>query len=175
LKLADIPSGTTVFIDANVPLAGILRDWRAPEVEAFLRRIAAGEIQAVTSVVVISEIFHRALIAEVCEALGLKHGEALRRVKQDPSVFESVHKCYEAVDDFMSLCSQVWPLDQDSLRHALRLSKMHHLLISDATHVALMDTQQVFAVASFDRDLARVRSIQVYGSNQDQEKEKREP
>lgn len=66
MRLSDIPSDTMVFVDANVPLAAILSEKRAAGVETFMRRVVAREIVAVTSNVVVSEVFHRALVAETC-------------------------------------------------------------------------------------------------------------
>ena len=163
LRLSDIPSGTTVFVDANVPLAVILNEKRSAKVEAFLRRVAAREITAVTSVVVINEVFHRTLVAETCELFSVSYSAALRRLKDAPSAFRGLFKCYEATDDFMRLCDQVLALDQETLKRALRLSKDHGLLINDATHVALMVNRSLMHMASFDRDLKRVPFLKVYG------------
>ena len=164
MRLSDIPSDTMVFVDANVPLAAILSEKRAAEAEAFMRRVAAREIVAVTSNVVVSEVFHRALVAETCELLGVSYSAALRLLKDDPSVFRRLFKCYEAADDFMRLCDQVLALDHGTLRRALRLSKEHGLLINDATHVALMVGHGLVSLASFDRDLKRVPFLKVYGA-----------
>jgi len=125
--------------------------------------VAAQEIVAVTSVVVVSEVFHRALIAETCELLGVSYSAALRRLKDDPSVFQRLFKCYEAADEFMRLCAQVLMLNHEILNRALRLSKEHGLLVSDATHVALMVGHGLVHLASFDRDLKRVPFLKVYG------------
>jgi len=84
LRLSDIPSDTMVFVDANVPLAAILSEKRAAEAEAFMRRVAAREIVVVTSNVVVSEVFHRALVAETCELLGVSYSAALRLLLQYP-------------------------------------------------------------------------------------------
>jgi predicted nucleic acid-binding protein len=58
MKLSDIPTGSKVFVDANVPLAVIFEEKNAPIAEDFLGRIESEEIIGVTSVVVINEIFH---------------------------------------------------------------------------------------------------------------------
>jgi predicted nucleic acid-binding protein len=163
LRLSDISSGATVFVDANVPLAAILSEERFAEAEAFLRRVASQEIVAVTSVVVVSEVFHRALIAETCEALNVTYSAALRCLKDDPSIFHRLFKCYEAADEFSRLCDQVLMLDQEILTQALQLSKEYGLLVSDATHVALMAAHGLVNVASFDQDLKRAPSLKLYG------------
>lgn len=163
MRLSDIPSGASVFVDANVPLAAILGEKRLPESEAFLRRVAAQDIVATTSVVVVSEIFHRALIAETCELLGISSNDALHRLKSDLSIFQQLSKCYEVTKEFTRLCNRVLTLSQDILSQALQLSRRYGLLISDATHVALMLEHGLTNLASFDRDLKRVPFLKLYG------------
>jgi len=134
-----------------------------PEAEAFLRRVAVQDIVATTSVVVVSEIFHRALIAETCELLKVSYNDALRRLKSDPSVFQQLSRCYEATTEFTHLCDRVLTLSPDILSQALELSKRYGLLISDATHVALMIEHGLVNLASFDRDLNRIPFLKLYG------------
>jgi hypothetical protein len=50
MKLSDIPTGSVVFIDANVPLAVIFGERNALIAEDFLGRIESEEIIGVTSV-----------------------------------------------------------------------------------------------------------------------------
>ena len=71
MKLSDIPTGSVVFIDANVPLAVIFGERSTLVAEAFLARIEGEEIIGVTSVVVVNEIFHRSLVAETCRLFGV--------------------------------------------------------------------------------------------------------
>jgi hypothetical protein len=46
MKLSEVPSGSTVFIDANIPLTVILREQRGPIAQEFLNRVEDGEITA---------------------------------------------------------------------------------------------------------------------------------
>jgi len=163
MKLSDIPTGSSVFVDANVPLAVIFGEKNATVAEDFLERIESEEIIGVTSVVVINEIFHRSLIAETCRLLGISPSFALRRLKKKPEVFLSLYESWEVVNDFLNLPLTVYRLDIDTIRSALHYSKMFQLLSNDATHIALMAKNGIQAMASFDRDLERVDFIELYG------------
>lgn len=163
MKLSDIPTGSLVFIDANVPLAVIFGERNAPVAEDFLSRIESEEIVGVTSVVVINEIFHRSLVAETCRLLGVSPPIALRKLKKEPEIFLSLHESWEVVNDFLKLPLTIYQLDIDTMRSALHYSKIFHLLSNDATHIALMAKNGIQAMASFDHDLERVDFIKVYG------------
>jgi predicted nucleic acid-binding protein len=163
MKLSDLPTGSPVFIDANVPLAVIFDERNAPIAEEFLARIESEEIIGVTSVVVISEIFHRSLVAETCRLLGISPPIALRKLKKEPQIFLSLHESWEVVNDFLKLPLTIYQLDIDTVRSALHYSKVFHLLSNDATHIALMAKNGIQAMASFDHDLERVEIVKVYG------------
>lgn len=163
MKLSDIPTGSRVFIDANVPLAVIFEEKNAPIAEDFLGRIESEEVIGVTSVVVINEIFHRSLIAETCRLLGVSPATALRKLKKEPEIFLSLHESWEVVNDFLKLPLMVYQLDIDTMRSALHYSKIFYLLSNDATHIALMAENGIQAMASFDHDLERVDFIELYG------------
>ncbi len=105
MKLSDIPTGSVVFIDANVPLAVIFDERNASLAEAFLSRIENEDIIGVTSVVVINEMFHRSLVAETCRLLGVSPSIALRKLRREPEIFLSLHESWEVVNDFMRLPS----------------------------------------------------------------------
>jgi predicted nucleic acid-binding protein len=163
MKLSDIPTGSLVFIDANVPLAVIFDERDAPIAEDFLARIESEEIVGATSVVVINEIFHRSLVAETCRLLGVSPPIALQKLKNEPEIFHSLHESWEVVNDFLKLPLTIYQLDIDTMRSALHYSKTFHLLSNDATHIALMAKNEIQAMASFDHDLERVDCIKVYG------------
>ncbi len=163
MRLSDIRSGATVFIDANIPLSMILQEPSAPLARSFLRRVERRDIQGVTSVVVIGEIFHRALVAEVCRSLGVRPAQAIRLLKSDPNLFDRLHESWVVTYDFLQLPLVTFVLDEHISVEALRLSRRYRLLHNDATHVALMAHHGVDVMATFDRDLERVDFIQVYG------------
>jgi len=163
MKLFDIPTGSRVFIDANVPLAVILDERNAPVAEDFLARVESEEISGVTSVVVINEIFHRCLVAETCRLLRVSPPIALQKLKKEPEIFLSLHESWEVVNDFLKLPLTIYQLDIDTMRSTLHYSKVFHLLSTDATHIALMAKNGIRAMASFDHDLERVDFIELYG------------
>jgi predicted nucleic acid-binding protein len=163
MKLSEIAPGSPVFIDANVPLAVIFKEQNAPLAREFLKRIESREIVGVTSVLVVNEVFHRSLIAEVCKLLQVRPPVALRKLKETPGIFQSLHESWKIVEDFLKLPIMVYQLDEDALLTALHLARADQLLSNDASHVALLARNGLQDMASFDRDFERVDFINVYG------------
>ncbi len=89
MRLSDIPVEATVFVDANVPLASVLEEQRADLAEEFLLRVENRQISAVTSTVVLGEMFHRLLLAETCKLLQVPSHIALRHLKRQPNFSNS--------------------------------------------------------------------------------------
>jgi len=163
MRLSDIPTGATVFVDANVPLASILEERRAGIAEEFLLRMESHEIATVTSTIVLSEMFHRLLLAEACKLLQVPSHIALRHLKQQPNLFQQLRECWDLINEFLELPLTVYPVDQDMFVEALALSRKYRLLINDATHIALMAKRGIELLATFDHDLERVDFITCCG------------
>jgi predicted nucleic acid-binding protein len=166
MKLSEVPSDSTVFIDANIPLTVILREQRGPLAQEFLNRVEDGEITAVTSTVVLSEVFHRSLITEVCRLLKVRSSHiALRYLKQTPEIFERLSEAWTALHTLLELPLTVYPVDRGIFVEAMDIAKKYWLLINDATHVALMTRLGIKLLATFNPDFRRVDFITCCGED----------
>jgi predicted nucleic acid-binding protein len=56
----------------------------------------------------------------------------------------------------------VYGIDAAIMDMAVDLSNIHGLLISDATHIAVMKTRGITSIATNDDDFERVESIDIY-------------
>ena len=65
--LADIPSGSRVFIDSNIFIYHFLD--LSEICTSFLERIGAHEIRGFTSEVVMAEVLHKLMVAEIASDL----------------------------------------------------------------------------------------------------------
>lgn len=163
MRLSDIPAEATVFVDANVPLASIFEEQKADVAEEFLLRVEGYEISAVTSTVVLGEMFHRLLLAEACNLLHIPPRIALRRLKQQPNLFQQLRESWVLINEFLELPLTIHPVDRGVFVEALAISRKYRLLINDATHIALMAEQGLEFLATFDHDLERVDFITCCG------------
>lgn len=165
MRLSDIPVEATVFVDANVPLASVFEEQRADLAEEFLLRVENREISAVTSTVVLGEMFHRLLLAETCKLLQVPSYIALQHLKRQPNLFQQLRECWTLINEFLELPLIIHPVDREVFAKALALSQKYRLFINDATHIALMAEQGIEFLATFDHDLERVDFITCCGQD----------
>ena len=81
--LAALPSGSRVFIDANIFIYHFARSPLTASCTAFLQRVEVGELEGITSVVTLAEAAHRLMILEAIQTHGLHPNAAVRKLKED--------------------------------------------------------------------------------------------
>ena len=83
----------------------------------------------------------------------------LKREPEKISELSQVWKNYADLKDYpIIICS----FDETALDMAVDLSNRHGLLISDASHLAVMKAQGVTNIATNDSDFERVNGIDIY-------------
>lgn len=103
------------------------------------------------------------MVAEAIKVYGL-HPEQdavniLKRVPEKISKLSQVWENYSILKDYpIIICS----FNEAVLDMAVDLSNKHGLLISDASHLAVMKAQGIANIATNDRDFERVNGIDVY-------------
>ncbi len=163
-SLESLPLSSDVFIDANIFLYHIMKRPKFfPACNVFLTRIESGAYNGITSTLVLNEVLHKLIVAEATKIYGL-HSEqdAVSILKREPekiSELSQVWKNYVILKDYpIIICS----FDEAALDMAVDLSNKHGLLISDASHVAVMKSQGIANIATNDRDFERVDGIDIY-------------
>ena len=97
-SLDDLPSGATVFIDANIFVYHFVES--SEQCKAFLTRCEQGELFGVTGVHVLLEVLHRLMMIEAVEAGLVSSGNVPRKLYERPGVGEQVpdyQACSEAI------------------------------------------------------------------------------
>jgi len=85
-----LPSGSRVFIDANIFIYHFTRSPLTPACTAFLQRVEIGDIEGITSVVALAEVAHRLMILEAIQKHGLQPQEAVRKLKGNPALVQQL-------------------------------------------------------------------------------------
>jgi uncharacterized protein len=116
-----------VFVDSNIPMyaAGAPHPHKDPCLR-FLGRVQRGEIHAVTNTEVLQEILHR------YHRLGV------------PEVAGPVYAL------MVQLCAEVLPVTLADTDACLDLLREHGGSVRDALHVAVMRTNELEVVATYD-------------------------
>ena len=126
-----------ILLDANLFLytAGAPHRFKVPATR-FLRRVAAGEIDAAIDAEILQEILHRY--------------RALRRWKEGRELFDLA----------LSTVPVVLSVDERVMRGARALMDEHSFLEArDALHAAVCAVHGAEAIASFDRDFDRLPEL----------------
>lgn len=158
-KLAELPRGSLVFIDANV-LHLYLRgpkDLRETCAE-FLERIEAGEVKGYTSPLVIDELAYKLLLKRIEET---HDRNPLAVIEEKPvTITEASHY----VEEGLAIILGIENLGVVSInRHHTEVFTFYmtkySLLPSDAMHLAVMVTMNCKNIASTDDDFDRVPEV----------------
>jgi predicted nucleic acid-binding protein len=127
-----------------------------------LQRIENLEIQGLTSTHVLAEAAHRLLTLEARTRWGWSAGKVVRRLKQNPSTFQSLTGFRTAIERVTQSRIAVMPASAALLAAAVALCQQPGLLITDALSVALMQAHGSTKIASDDGDFDRVPGITRY-------------
>lgn len=162
MTFADVPAGTSVFIDANPlvyhfaphPLLG-------PAASQLIRRIENKELMALTSTHVLSEVAHHLMTYEASSRFGWT-SKVVQRLKQQPEHIQKLLKFRESIEKVPQLGIQVLTISADLIATAAALSQQHGLLSNDALIIAAMQAHGLTHLTSNDADLDRVPGITRY-------------
>lgn len=157
---ADIPAGTSVFVNANTfvyyfmpnPVLG-------PACRDLLERIARREIFGITSAHVMSDVAHRVMTLEAMVKLGLPIAGIARRLRRHPDDVKSLVRFQQAIDEVPQFGIQVMPITQQLISTAALISQQTGLLSGDARIVALMQSHGLTDLASHDADFDHLPDI----------------
>src|SRR6266851_4165866 len=103
MKLADIPQGTSCFVDANILLYALTNHPTYGAACAdFLKRIENQEIIAVTSTYVLGEVVHRLMTIEACDRFGWPQQGIANRLRRHPKEVAQLVGARKKLDDIQA-------------------------------------------------------------------------
>ena len=160
--LAALPSGTRVFIDANVFIYHFTQTPLTPASTAFLQRVEAGDVYGLTSVVILAEVAHRLMILEAIRTFGLASRLAVKKLKENTEFVRQLSHYKTATESIPSFNVTIEPVTFAHLRTAQDLSTQHGLLTNDSLTAAMMQVLTLTDVVSNDPDLSGVPGLTVW-------------
>ncbi len=100
MTLADLPAGTTVFVDANILLFALTNHpVHGAACETFLDRVENQEITAVTSTHALGEVVHRIMTIEACDRFGWPVQGIANRLRRHPAEVQQLVRPRQALDE----------------------------------------------------------------------------
>jgi predicted nucleic acid-binding protein len=163
MTLADIPTGASVFVDANIFLFHLRADpvLGAP-CSRFLQRVENKDVQAFTSAQVVSDVAHRTMTQEASQRYSWPMTGIVRRLRNHPAQIAPLSRHSQAIDDINLMGIPILSVLGSQVSLAADLSRRHGLLSGDALIVAVMQDHSLTAIASHDADFDRVPGLTRY-------------
>ena len=164
MRFIDIPTGTSVYLDANVfvydfgpdPLFGI------PS-QNLLERIELGDLHVFCSTHELSNVAHRLMTLEACQTFGWPYAGIGQRIRNHRTDITRLNHYRRALDEIVAIGVRVLSVTEQHVLRAGDLSQQHGLLSGDALIVAVMQAHYLTSLASNDADFDRVPSVNRYG------------
>ena len=161
---ADIPSGDSVFVDANVFIYNFAPDPQyGPPCRELLERIELGDLIGFCSAREFSDVAHRLMTLEACQTWGWPYAGIGHRLRTHRDEITRLTLFRQALDEIVAFGVHVLPVTQTDVLRAGDLSRQHGLLSGDTLIVALMQSNNLTSLASNDTDFDRIPGLYRYG------------
>lgn len=164
MNLSSIPSGTQIFIDANIFLYEVFDDPDFGEVSyKFIKMVEGGSIKGFTSTLVLDEVLFKMLTMEASNKLGIPLKKAIDSLREDPEKFAALDMPWKNIEKIQNMPNlTILGISPVIFKDAVEISKANKLLPHDATHVAAAKTMDLRDIATSDRDFKRVDFLKVW-------------
>lgn len=160
MKLNEIESGESVFIDANIFIyhfTGI-----SEESSFFLRRCEEGELIGFTGINILIEVLHRLMMIEAVTKGYVRTGNVAKKLKRMPDIVRKL-KDYEINTlSIMDSGIEMLSLSEDIIVSSFEFRKKYGLLVNDSLTAAMIYLEGISNLASTDKDFERVEGIRIY-------------
>jgi predicted nucleic acid-binding protein len=160
MTFADIPSGVTVFLDANVLIYHFTNDATyGTACTALLRRIDRREIHGAISAHVLADSAHRLMTIEARIRLGWPVAGLAARLRSHHAHIATLTVYRQAISALRASPIQVLAVSHSAVELATQLTRQYELLMGDALVAAIMQTHGLTHLASRDTDFDRAACI----------------
>ena len=159
MRLDEIPSATSVFIDSNIFIYHFTG--ASEECTRLLQRCEAGELAGVTSISVLLEVLHRLMMLEAVQSRAVRPPRVREKLRRRPEVVRSLSAYYTQTARIPEMGIPLRPLPEEILAASQRVRREHGLLVGDSLMLAVMRAEGVRALATHDADMGKIEEITV--------------
>lgn len=161
--LSQLPTDAAVMVDANVfvyaltPQANLHGPCRE-----LLERGARGKVTLYTTMSVVADVLHRAMVLEVLtQGQVQRSAEAVQLLKQQPDMVVGLTRYRTILRDLRQARIDILPLTYRDLHASRVYREQHDLLVNDSLIIAVMQRKRMQFLATNDSDFERVPAIAV--------------
>ena len=163
MHLSKLPSGSRVFVDANVMVYFFLRvEPYAETCRDFFRRVANLEIKAFTGADVAGAVVHRVMVAEAITKFGLQPREAVNYLKTHPDAVKQLQWYKTVPSEIAQARVHILDVTYRELHVSKKYRADYGLLTADSIILAVMERHRLIHLVTNDRDFERVPGIRVW-------------
>ena len=157
--LARLPSGSDVFLDANVFVNALLG--QSVECLELLQRCTREDVYGATTLHVINEATHRLMLAEACAAgiIAKQHPSLLGKRLQ---AITTLSKYWIQTQTILTMNMAILPVEEACLYGAHSVRSSYGMLTNDSLIVAAMRDYGLSIVASADGDFDHIMGLTRY-------------
>jgi predicted nucleic acid-binding protein len=159
----DIRDGISVMVDANVFVYALTpqAQLHAP-CRDLIERGARGAIQLFTTVAVVADVIHRAMVLEVlAQGQAQRSADAVTLLKRQPQTVTQLTRHRTILRDLRQARIDILPLTYRDLYTSRQYREQHGLLVNDSLIVAVMRRERIQMLATNDPDFERIPGIAV--------------
>ena len=159
MKLAKLPEGARVFVDANIILYMLAN--QSEQCRAFLARCVSGELEGWITTVVVAEVCHRRMMLEA-RARGVVSSNPAKELGRKAA---AVRKLFAYADEARALLGgglHVEPVLPSDFYPALEFQSGQGLLTNDSLNLAVARRLGLHDVATADVHFDGVGGLAVY-------------
>jgi uncharacterized protein len=161
LILSQVPPDERVFIDTNIFLYSVFEHAiYGKSCREFLKRVENGEIKGFASDLVLNEVFHKLMVAEIAEIEGIDANNVTRLIKREPEIIGELKRVWAEMELISGFGISL--LNTTTYPEFVRLSREYLLTAADAAHLAAMEANGIVSMASNDRDFTRVPWLRLW-------------
>lgn len=160
MKLSELKTGESVFIDANIFLyhfTGVSCDCKE-----FLKRCETKDLFGITGLSVLAEVNHRLMIAEAIKCGFITSVRPAIQLEKKFEVIKGLSEYSAQVMNIMNWGIKVVPTPEDILRESQIYRTQFGLLTNDSFMPVYMKFATTNKLATNDRAFARIPSLHLY-------------
>ena len=159
LPLSKVPSGSFLFIDANIFIYGLSR--QSTQCHSFLDRCLREELTGITLFETVNEVTHRFMVAEALSK-GLIASGGARALRRNLGLIPGLTEYWRNTERLLALNLLFLPVSEAILRGAQVERHAVGLMTNDSMIVACMREHGLTLLATSDMDFQRIPGITVF-------------
>ena len=160
MRFRDIAQGSDIFIDSNIFIYHFTGN--SAECSELLGRCEEGELNGLTSTIVIAEVMHRMMLAEAVFKKLARAPHILKKLREQPEIVCRLADYFVAVQAIFEMGIKVCPLTPELILNSQVIRARYGLMVNDSLIAATMKETGVEALATNDDGFSRIDWITVY-------------